>query len=469
MSETVNFILESGVSLSLLATIYVVFLRKETFFKLNRMFLLGSLFFSVILPFIKFKIYEPESVMLSEITVTPYRNVMEAVTVYGQDLSVSVEQAVLSTALLIWIYLAGLVFFLGRFLFRIIQVGIIIYKNQCKKYNGVKLVILEKECSPYSFLNYMFISRPMQDTEGYDRMMAHEMEHIKQGHTFDVLILELLTAFQWFNPFAWMLRRAVRENHEFLADQAVLASGVNRGYYKKLLLNQFAGGHLDIANNFNYSLIKKRIKMMSKIKSSKTAAAKIILGILTAVALIIAFACEQKEVLEVEPLNQAEEMSLTFIDDSKIKVEGDFADLERMHKMMADSREFDVQTDSMGNLILIKKAVPKTLDKDEEIFFIVESMPEFPGGEYALRKYIANNIKYPESAQKEGIQGRVYVTFVVDKEGNIVNTKIARGVDPSLDREALRVVNSLPAWKPGVQRGEPVNVSYTVPINFALQ
>lgn len=469
MSETVNFILESGVSLSLLATIYVVFLRKETFFKLNRMFLLGSLFFSVILPFIKFKIYEPESVMLSEITVTPYRNVMEAVTVYGQDLSVSVEQAVLSTALLIWIYLAGLVFFLGRFLFRIIQVGIIIYKNQCKKYNGVKLVILEKECSPYSFLNYMFISRPMQDTEGYDRMMAHEMEHIKQGHTFDVLILELLTAFQWFNPFAWMLRRAVRENHEFLADQAVLASGVNRGYYKKLLLNQFAGGHLDIANNFNYSLIKKRIKMMSKIKSSKTAAAKIILGILTAVALIIAFACEQKEVLEVEPLNQVEEMSLTFIDDSKIKVEGDFADLERMHKMMADSREFDVQTDSMGNLILIKKAVPKTLDKDEEIFFIVESMPEFPGGEYALRKYIANNIKYPESAQKEGIQGRVYVTFVVDKEGNIVNTKIARGVDPSLDREALRVVNSLPAWKPGVQRGEPVNVSYTVPINFALQ
>ncbi len=469
MNGTVNFILESAVSLSLLATIYVVFLRKETFFKLNRMFLLGSLFFSVILPFIKFRIYEPESVMLSEITVTPYRNLMEAVTVYGQDLSVSVEQAVLSTAMLIWIYSAGLVFFLGRFLFRVIQVGIIIYKNQGQKYNGVKLVFLEKDCSPYSFLNYMFVSRPMQNTEGYDRMMAHEMEHIKQGHTFDVLILELLTAFQWFNPFIWMLRRAVRENHEFLADQAVLASGVNRGYYKKLLLNQFAGGHLDIANNFNYSLIKKRIKMMSKIKSSKTATAKIVLGLFTAAALIIAFACEQKEVQEVEPLNQVEEMSLTFIDDSKIKVEGDFADLERMHKMMADSREFDVQTDSTGNLILVKKALPKMLDEDEEIFFIVESMPEFPGGEYALRKYIANNIKYPESAQKEGIQGRVYVTFVVDKEGNIVNTKIARGVDPSLDREALRVVNSLPAWKPGVQRGEPVNVSYTVPINFALQ
>jgi TonB family protein len=468
MSNTVNFLLESGISLSLLATIYVLFLRKETFFRLNRLFLLGSLLFSVMLPFLKFRVYEPQSVMLSEITVTPYRNVLEAVTVYGQDLSVTVEQAVLSATMLVWIYLAGVAFFLGRFLFRIAQVVFVIHKNQVRKFDKLKLVFLDSECAPFSFMNYVFVSSPLQNSEGYDRMMAHEMEHVKQGHSVDVLILELLTVFQWLNPFMWMLRRAIRENHEFLADQAVLRSGVNRGYYKKLLLSQFAGGQLVLTNNFNYSLIKNRIKMMSKIKSSKLANIKVILGLLTAVALVIVFACEQKEMTEVQAAPETDELIVTFLDD-KLKISGETEDLERIKSMMAGSKEFSFETDSLGNLLLVKKEMPKTLDSEEEIFFIVEYMPEFPGGEVALRTFIANNIEYPAIAQENGIQGRVYVTFVVTKDGSVANAKIARGVDPILDKEALRVVNSLPKWQPGKQRGQEVNVSYTVPINFALQ
>ena len=108
-------------------------------------------------------------------------------------------------------------------------------------------------------------------------------------------------------------------------------------------------------------------------------------------------------------------------------------------------------------------------EEDTQVFFIVEDMPEFPGGELALRQYIANAIKYPVIAQENGIQGRVYVTFVVNNDGSIGDARIARGVDPSLDKEALRVVNTLPRWKPGMQRGKPVRVSYTVPINFVLQ
>lgn len=473
MNSTVNFILESGISLSLLATIYVIFLRKETFFRLNRLFLLGSLVFSVVLPFLKFRVYEPQPVMLSEITVTPYRNVLESVTVYGQDLTITVEQAVLSTTLLIWIYLAGVAFFLGRFLFRVAQIAFVILKNPVQKHDRFKLVILEKECSPFSFMNYVFVSRPLQNSKGYDRMMAHEMEHIKQGHSLDVLILELLTAFQWFNPFMWMLRRAIRENHEFLADQAVLSSGVNRGYYKKLLLNQFAGGQLVLTNNFNYSLIKNRIKMMSKIKSSKMANVKIILGVFTALALIVFFACEQKETMEPEEQIDEEIITIksTLLDDGRMKIEGTAEDMEEFTKRYSDVNSFKIETDSVGNIFLVQKKeeVPRTLDKEENVFFIVEDMPEFPGGEMALRKYIANNIKYPQAAQDNGIQGKVYVTFVVSKDGSIANAKIARGVDPALDREALRVVNSLPKWEPGKQRGENVNVSYTVPINFALE
>ncbi len=108
-------------------------------------------------------------------------------------------------------------------------------------------------------------------------------------------------------------------------------------------------------------------------------------------------------------------------------------------------------------------------EEEAQVFFIVEDMPEFPGGELALRKYIANAIKYPVIAQENGIQGKVYVTFVVDKDGSISDARIARGVDASLDKEALRVVGTLPKWKPGKQRGKPVRVSYTVPINFVLQ
>ncbi len=108
-------------------------------------------------------------------------------------------------------------------------------------------------------------------------------------------------------------------------------------------------------------------------------------------------------------------------------------------------------------------------EESAEVFFIVEDMPEFPGGEMALRAYIANSIKYPVIAQENGIQGKVYVTFVVGKDGSVSNATIARGVDPSLDKEAIRVINTLPKWKPGKQRGKAVNVSYTVPINFVLQ
>jgi periplasmic protein TonB len=147
---------------------------------------------------------------------------------------------------------------------------------------------------------------------------------------------------------------------------------------------------------------------------------------------------------------------LTIIDD----------DVQLDEEFEFESTEADKMT-IIDAMPVIEKEESK--DEDTEIFVIVEDMPEFPGGEVALRRWIANNIKYPVIAAENGIQGRVYVQFVVDRDGSISNAKIARGIDPSLDQEALRVVNSLPKWKPGMQRGKPVRVSYTVPINFQLQ
>lgn len=469
MISVVNFIIESGVSLALLSVIYVLFLRKETFFKINRWFLLGSVLFSIVLPILKFRVFNPKPVMLAEVTVTPYRNLLEAITIYSHGFSGSVESAIISTNLLIYIYLIGIIFFFGRFLFRIIQILLIIRRNELQFADGFKMVILKKEMSPFSFLNYVFVSQTLLQNKGYDKMISHELEHVKQGHSLDVIILEILTVFQWFNPFMWMLRHAIRENHEYLADQAVLTTGVNRGYYKKLLLDQFVGGQLVIANNFNTSLIKNRIKMMSKIKSPKYAISKIVFGVLVAAALVIAFACEQKE--SVDTVTPEEQVVKLTIQGEKLKIDGTADDIQKLKSMFSENSGFEIVTDSLGNVLLTKKAedVSKTLDSDEQVFFIVEEMPEFPGGEMALRTHIANAVKYPVTAQEKGIQGKVYVTFVVGKDGFVKNTSIARGVDPSLDAEALRVVKNLPKWEPGMQKGVPVNVSYTVPINFKLQ
>ncbi len=336
MNTAVNYILESGVSLAFLSIIYVLFLRKETFFRLNRIFLLGSVFFSVILPFLKFKIYAPDPVVLEEITVMPYRNLIEAVTVYGHDLSGSLEKAIVSANFVILVYLGGGLFFLFRFLFRFGQIYHLIKNNKVQKSEGFSLIVLEKDFSPFSFLNYIFVSNSVQKSEGYRKMIIHEMEHIRQGHSFDVIILELLTVFQWLNPFMWILRYAIRENHEFLADQAVLKSGINRSYYKRLLLNQFVGLQFELSNSFNYSLIKKRIKMMSRIRSSGLANIKVILGVIAASSLVLIFACEQKETFEMKTIQNDQELKVTFLDE-KLKIEGAVENLEKIKKLFSQN------------------------------------------------------------------------------------------------------------------------------------
>ncbi len=399
MNFLINYLLESGVSLALLTTVYILLLKNETFFRQNRIFLLASILFSVLLPVLKLPVVTTGSVMLPEVTVTPYRNVLEMITIYGNEISAGVERVLLSTNLLIVIYLTGVLFFFFRLLFRIIQIGFLINQNEVQKRDNYKLVLIDKYFSPFSFLSYVFVSKALKDDEESERMILHELEHIKQGHTFDVLLLEVLTLFQWFNPFMWLLKRVVRENHEYLADRAVLSNGVSRGWYKQLLLNQIVGQQYIITNSFNYSLIKKRIKMMSQIKSSKLAGIKYMSGLVIAIALLVALGCEQKE---------------------------------------------------------------------EPVFNIVEDMPDYPGGQEALQEYIAKSVKYPVIAQENGLQGRVYVSFVVNSVGEVVNAKIARGVDSSLDEEALRVVSNMPVWEPGYQRGKPVSVRFTVPINFAL-
>jgi len=434
MNSFVNYLLESGISLSLFALVYFLFLRRETFFSINRWFLLVSISFSAVLPLLHIPFYTPlQATMLPEVTVTPYVNLLSLITVYGTGLSTVTERIVLTYSVIGYVYLLGMVFFAGMFMIQIYQIIRLIASNRVVPEGKIKLVILDRELSPFSFLNYIFVSNNLQNTKGWEKMLEHEKQHIRQGHTFDVLALELVAVFQWFNPFFWMFRRALRENHEFLADQAVISKGTASSWYKQILINQYVGDQIVLANNFNYSLVKNRIQMISKIKSRKIANVKVLIGFFMAVSLIAVFACEQKQqVNDKTPISAAP---------------------------VTDENKQSGSTNTAA----------KTEPIAEQPYSFVDQMPEYTGGESELRNFLMHSIKYPPEASKKGIQGKVFVSFVVGKDGSVLNAKIIRGVDPMLDAEALRVVNAMPKWIPGKQSGKVVPVQFTIPINFVLQ
>lgn len=483
MHNLVNYLLESGISLTLFALVYLFFLRRETFFRTNRLFLLTSVVFSLLLPLLAIPVLAPKPVVLPEVTVTPYRNLLETVLVERANLSGNVERLVFSSQLVVTLWLAGVGVMTLITLLRVVQILRIIRRGRVTGEGDIKIVLTGKGSPPFSFLHYLFVPEEYTRIPGYDRIVYHEREHIRQGHTWDILLLDVLLIFQWFNPFIWLLKRAVRENHEYLVDRAVLRSGITPAEYKNLLLSGFAGTQVYAAHHFNYSLLKNRFKMMTKNTSRRSAGIKISFGIFMALALVVVFACEKKTSSKLES-GGVEPLTIER-GDSLLKIAGSPEAISEMESLLA-SRDYKMaivkdSSGAMSQLVLMKgqpepeQSYEVRLESsgesspEEEVFFIVEEMPEFPGGEEALRKFIAQHIDYPDIAQENGIQGKVYVSFVVSADGSVKNAKIARGVDPVLDQEALRVVNTMPRWAPGKQRGKAVNVSYTVPISFKLQ
>jgi len=223
MTSFVNYLLESGISLSLFALVYILFLRKETFFSINRWFLLISIAFSAILPLLHIPFYTAQATMLGEVTVTPYINMLSTVTIYSTEISSHTERFVLSYSLIGYIYLIGAMLLFGKLLFQIYQINRLIAHNRVITDSKFKLVVLNRTISPFSFLNYIFVPHHLQTIPGWEKMLEHEKQHIRQGHTFDVLALEVMAVVQWFNPFFWMFRRALRETPRFLADQSVIS------------------------------------------------------------------------------------------------------------------------------------------------------------------------------------------------------------------------------------------------------
>ena len=336
-----------------------------------------------------------------------------------------------------WVGVAVLSLRLVWQLFSIIRLAVISRKQEVE---GITVHLLRGEGSPFSFFRWVFMYPSTMEGKQLHEVMVHECTHVSGLHSLDTLFSELFSIACWFNPFAWLMKQEVRMNLEYLADESVLSDGNARKSYQYHLLGlayRQSNESTKIANNFNLLPLKKRIKMMNKRRTSEIGKAKYLLfaplaGVLLMVSNIESVAREiGEQIPEVAEVQQKAEQAA----EEKVKTKP--------------------QTDTT------KKK--KTWD------CMPETMPYFPGGQELLLKYLADNIKYPASAVKAKKQGRVIVTFIVQKDGSVTHAKIAKSIDPELDAEALRIVKGMPKWTPGTQNGKPVSVRYMVPVKFSLQ
>ncbi len=277
MTSFAVYLLESAACLALFYVGFRLFLQKETYFKLNRVYLVCSLIFSLILPV--FKITSPLITARASAPMSLIPSSAAPLKTWGLG------------EILLLLYVVGAGVFLTRFIFHMIKLYFVVKKFRTTRINGIKIVSVNKDFSPFSFLNFIFINDKKLSEHNMRRIIAHEIIHIKQYHTFDILLIELITVLQWFNPFVWPYKKSLQETHEFLADYGVIAQGFSTAKYQLLMFEQHVGVKLfEFANNFKQSQIKRRITMMSKIKSRGAAKLKLLLIVPIATLLMLVFA-----------------------------------------------------------------------------------------------------------------------------------------------------------------------------------
>ncbi len=267
----ISYFFESSISLAILYLFYWFILRKETYFLTNRLFLLGAVLFSSVLPFINFSVQgfdTSNSSILGVFTrIGNSVNIPEVVKIANQN--PEVNHSLNWYNVVLYVYLSGVIVLSLKLIARIIKVLLLVKKQKVKKYQGIPLIFGNQEFAPFSFFNLIFINKSLVDIKQLDKIIAHEYAHIKQLHTIDVLIIEFFVIIQWFNPIIWLVKRSLKETHEYMTDKGVVMKGFDIAKYQSLLLYQIKSFRaVGLTNNFNKSLIKKRIIMMLKTKSS---------------------------------------------------------------------------------------------------------------------------------------------------------------------------------------------------------
>lgn len=433
---------------------YKLLLSRDTFHAFNRATLLLLMLLSLVLPFVSLSIDEPTVVNNGMVQV-------EQLLVAGVSGEEAQPASLTLVQVLFMVYMAGVVVSVGREIVSLAGLyRLISDRGRMTTDDGIRIIVIDGEVAPFSWFNNIVISRSDYES-GCREILIHEMAHISRHHSLDILLCNVLLIFQWFNPAVWLLRRELRNIHEYEADEAVLASGANAAEYQLLLIRKAVGERLfSMANNLNHNSLKKRITMMLTKRSNPWNRVKVLLTVPVAAVAVVAFATPKAESLSREIEHESDA-----IVSSVVKSTSDKAALVAQGKT---SGEETVNAMGRADDTLIANDLQRVTSTDDDVYEVVEKMPKFPGGGAELMKYLSSNIKYPVEAHKAGIQGRVVVSFVVNKDGTVKDAKIVRSVDKSIDAEALRVISAMPKWQPGYQDGKAVSVRYTVPVTFRL-
>ena len=410
------YIIKSALVLALLYICIMPLLEKETFHRLNRIIILGCLILSFIVPFIHFT-------GGTNPTVNKLRQAVQLpeIMIDGNESEQSIWNL---TNIMICIYIIGVV---AIFFMTVVQTSSLILRmRKCEQTTDNKgniIVLTDYAISPFCLFHYIVMSHD-DYTNNRGFILTHEQEHIRLRHYIDLIILQVATIIQWFNPFVWLIGKNLKAIHEFEVDEAVLNKGIDATQYQQFLVIKAVGNRLQpFANNLNKESLKRRIIMMNQKKSNRWMMLKALFVIPVATLAVSVFA--------------------------------NTSDMSSMAKA-ANTTANSISTNNMQT----KQSDIKSSDK-------VEVMPEFKGGNKAMMEFLMMNMKYPESAVKAKQQGKAVVGFVVKKDGTVSDVYIVKstGYDV-LDNEAMRVVKSMPAWEPGKQKGKPVDVKYFVPITF---
>jgi TonB family protein len=439
MNTLLPYVIKSAACLGILYIFYRAFLSRDTFFGLNRFFLLFAGVISLLIPVIPFDriLKQPVNtvaVFLDTVTVGPGG---------GEKFQ---QQVSGGPGILTLVYLAGAAVVLGMFLVRIIQMMLLVRRSSPGKGRGYRLMFFNRDISPFSFFNMIFLSSRMAEHDDLQTILAHERVHIRQAHSLDLVLAEILVVVQWFNPFAWLIRQELRNIHEYLADDGVISNGTPIPEYQQLVLDETMGIQVNrLANNFKISQVKNRIIMMTKKRSGYWSRGKALLALPVLVAAGLVFSAHS----------------------ANLNIPKENAKAQTIKNDIFLSTPDTVKKEVKKEAAPVKKEPAKT----QEIHFTPmtpDEQPTYPGGDEARVKFLMENVKYPATALKDTLQGKVIVSFIVQKDGSITDVKVVRSVRKDLDEEAIRVVKLMPKWNPGKLKGEVIICAMNLPINFKL-
>ena len=422
MTGFLIYVLKSTLLLAVFDAFFLLVMRRNGWFRFNRITLLAGSAACLLLPLIPFRVNRATlySTWLEPVVVAASDPAEPAVAATASGMSFSWQAFVLALYLLG--ALVALVFYLRSYglMFRLLR------RNPGERHDGYTLHLIAQETPSFSWLRHIVIAR--SDYERYPAILAHERAHVRCGHSVDLLLASLLTVLQWFNPLVWICRSELKLLHEYEADDFVLKQGIDATQYQLLLVKKAVGEkRFLLANGFNHAQLKNRITMMQT--TTKAAWKKLFLLLLL-------------------PLLAGSTLLLA----------------ERV------TPAADVIPLAEESVVAPSEVLPEPPPEEPVKYSLLEAKPRFQDGDagQSFPRWVNENLKYPQEAVKDSLQGRVTLQFTIEKDGSVTDVHVLRGCAPVLDEEAIRVVSQSPKWTPGYINGEPVRVVYNFPVLFQL-